>query len=104
MPLLPLRPLPTRPAGSLADQWLEQLEHELSQSSADRATICRRALCELAYPQFASSWESAVEDASIPTATRLALAALDPRNITLEPEYYGECDDPKFQAVKPLLW
>ena len=37
-------------------------------------------------------------------ATRLALSALDPRNVTLEPEYYAECDDAKFQAVKPLLW
>ena len=29
---------------------------------------------------------------------------MDPRNITLEPEYYGECDDAHFQRVKPLLW
>src|SRR6476646_2529523 len=29
---------------------------------------------------------------------------MDPRNITLEPEYYGECDDARFQRVKPLLW
>ena len=37
-------------------------------------------------------------------ATRLALATLDPRNVTLEPEYYAECDDARFQLVKPLLW
>jgi galactoside O-acetyltransferase len=24
--------------------------------------------------------------------------------VTLEPEYYAECDDAKFQAVKPFLW
>jgi acetyltransferase-like isoleucine patch superfamily enzyme len=29
---------------------------------------------------------------------------MDPRNITLEPEYYGDTDEAKFQAVKPLLW
>ena len=29
---------------------------------------------------------------------------MDPRNITLEPEYYAECDDARFQRVKPLLW
>src|ERR1051325_11050959 len=29
---------------------------------------------------------------------------MDPRNVTLEPEYYGECDDTRFQRVKPLLW
>ena len=37
-------------------------------------------------------------------ATRLALGALDPANVTLEPEYYAECDVEKFQHVKPLLW
>ena len=29
---------------------------------------------------------------------------MDPRNITLEPEYYADCDDARFQRVKPLLW
>jgi galactoside O-acetyltransferase len=45
-----------------------------------------------------------VEDTSIPVATRAALLALDPRNVTLEPEYYADCDQTKFQRVKPLLW
>jgi acetyltransferase-like isoleucine patch superfamily enzyme len=61
-------------------------------------------LCDIQYPEYARNWESAVEDASLPAATRLALSALDPRNITLEPEYYAECDDGRFQKVKPLLW
>ena len=56
------------------------------------------------YPGYASNWETAVADDYIPGATRIALASLDPRNVTLEPEYYGECDDEKFQRVKPLLW
>jgi acetyltransferase-like isoleucine patch superfamily enzyme len=66
--------------------------------------LCRRTLAELAYPQYAANWETAVADASLPVATRLGLSALDPRNITLEPEYYAECDDARFQAVKPLIW
>jgi acetyltransferase-like isoleucine patch superfamily enzyme len=61
-------------------------------------------LCELTYPEYANSWETAVKDAKLPIATRLALSALDPCNVTLEPEYYAECDDAKFQRVKPLLW
>ena len=52
----------------------------------------------------AANWETAVEDAKLPLAMRLALSSLDPRNITLEPEYYAECDDTRFQKVKPLLW
>src|SRR5687768_18475403 len=52
----------------------------------------------------AANWETAVADKKLPAATRLALLALDPRNVTLEPEYYAECDDARFQKVKPLLW
>jgi acetyltransferase-like isoleucine patch superfamily enzyme len=45
-----------------------------------------------------------VNDPGLPFATRLALASTDPRNVSLEPEYYHECDDTRFQRVKPLLW
>jgi acetyltransferase-like isoleucine patch superfamily enzyme len=104
MVLRPLRPLPARSNASLADAWLEQLGASLADSTVDRAALCRDVLLELAYPQFAGNWDTAVADDSLPLGTRLALSALDPRNITLEPEYYAECDDAKFQRVKPLLW
>ena len=59
---------------------------------------------QLTFPAYASSWETALHDESLALSTRAALMSLDPRNITLEPEYYAECDDEKFQRVKPLLW
>jgi acetyltransferase-like isoleucine patch superfamily enzyme len=34
----------------------------------------------------------------------VALLSLDPRNITLEPEYYAEVDAERFARVKPLIW
>jgi galactoside O-acetyltransferase len=100
----PLRKLPPGPAIRTLDAWLEQLADELAAPNADRNVICRRTLSELAYPQYASNWETAVNDGALPLATRAALLALDPRNVTLEPEYYAECDAAKFQRVKPLLW
>src|SRR5258706_9626525 len=103
MAIYPLRKLPTLPCAGVAEQWLEKIDAELK-SGGDRAFLCRRTLCEIVYPQFASNWETAVEDSKLPLATRLALSALDPRNVTLEPEYYAECDDARFQKVKPLLW
>jgi acetyltransferase-like isoleucine patch superfamily enzyme len=103
MAIYPLRKLPTLPCAGLAEQWLEKIDADLK-SGADRAVLCRRTLCEIAYPEFASNWETAVADTKLPAATRLALSALDPRNVTLEPEYYAECDDARFQKVKPLLW
>ncbi len=99
-----LRTLSPAPIGPVADAWLERIAAGVIDPSLNRSTFCREILCELAYPAYASNWETAVADAKIPAGTRLAIAALDPRNVTLEPEYYAECDDAKFQRVKPLLW
>ena len=103
MAILPLRKLPSHPAAGLASEWLESLEAQIGAGS-NRAEICRRTLAEIAYPEYSANWETAVADTRLPAATRLALLSLDPRNVTLEPEYYAECDDEKFQKVKPLLW
>jgi acetyltransferase-like isoleucine patch superfamily enzyme len=104
MPFLPLRKLPPRGIASIGDGWLEELDAALADPDCDRALLCRRTLASLAWPAYADNWETAVADESLPLATRLALATLDPRNITLEPEYYAECDDLRFQKIKPLLW
>ena len=104
MPLLPLRKLPARSADPVAEEWLGAIEDALRDPATDRNLLCRRTLAELCYPGMAANWDTAVNDLKVPAATRLALLALDPRNVTLEPEYYAECDDAKFQRVKPLLW
>jgi acetyltransferase-like isoleucine patch superfamily enzyme len=104
MPYLPLRKIADCGSRSVATAWLESLGHALADPATDRPRLCRDTLASLFYPEYAANWETAVEDTSLPEPTRLALASADPRNITLEPEYYGECDDEKFQRVKPLLW
>jgi acetyltransferase-like isoleucine patch superfamily enzyme len=104
MALLPLKKLSPTPGATVVDAWLEQLGHELGRDDADWNAMCRRALCEIVYPAYAASWDTAVADERLPLGTRAALMALDPRNVTLEPEYYADCDLPRFQHVKPLLW
>ncbi|MBA3671875.1 MAG: acyltransferase [Gemmatimonadaceae bacterium] len=109
MPYLPLRTIAAPANGALADAWLDAIADRLasphgSDLIADRALLCRETLAALSYPQYAANWETAVADEQLPLGTRLALSALDPRNVTLEPECYGECDDERFQLVKPLLW
>ena len=94
-----LRPLP-----ALHDDWLERIHTALANPALDRPKFCREILCELAYPAYSANYETAIVDAKVPLGTRLGLSALDPRHITLEPEYYADCDDEKFQRVKPLLW
>jgi acetyltransferase-like isoleucine patch superfamily enzyme len=104
MVLLPLRQLPRTGRGDLTAAWVGEIGERLSDSECDRALLCREVLTELIWPDYAASWETAVDDVSLSLGTRVALAALDPRNITLEPEYYADCDDARFQRVKPLLW
>jgi acetyltransferase-like isoleucine patch superfamily enzyme len=104
MPLLPLRKVAAVSANSVATEWLEALAVALADSGTDRSELCRDALTSLYYPEYAENWVTAVHDPSLPAPTRLALASMDPRNVTLEPEYYGECADARFQRVKPLLW
>ena len=104
MAYLPLRAIPDRATKSVADEWLGSIADALDDPATDRPTLCRQLLCDLTFPAYSRSWETAVEDTKLAAGTRLALAALDPRNVTLEPEYYADCDDVRFQRVKPLLW
>jgi acetyltransferase-like isoleucine patch superfamily enzyme len=104
MAFLPLRKISDPPHRGIAAAWLEELAAILGDPAADRSLFCRQSLSALFFPEFAADWEAAIEDPRLAVPTRLALAALDPRNITLEPEYYADCDDARFQRVKPLLW
>ena len=104
MALLPLRALEDRPVTAAARDWLAQLETALKDTATNRNRLCRETLAQLWHPEYAANWETAVNDARVPVATRLALAAMDPCNVTLEPEYYADCDQSRFQRVKPLLW
>ena len=100
----PLRALSPTPVAAMGEAWIEQLKGKLTAKGADRVRVCRETLCDLAFPQYSANWETAVADEKLPIGTRLALSALDSRNITLEPEYYADCDQEKFAANKPLLW
>lgn len=104
MPLRPLRSLMLPEATQrLHDDWLATLRTQLDAPGADWAAICRDTLFALWYPG-ARPWDALLADPATPHATRAALLALDPRQVTLEPEYYAEVDPARFARVKPLLW
>ena len=84
------------------DAWLAELDAGLSAPGADWSRVCRETLCALWYPA-APSYDELL-DSQLSPAARAALLALDPRNVTLEPEYYAEVDVERFARVKPLLW
>jgi acetyltransferase-like isoleucine patch superfamily enzyme len=100
MAFLPLRSVPL-PSGTKAryDAWLGWVEEQLADPDCDRDALCRDILTQLYFPALAGHDLDA-----LPPTARIALDQLDPRNVTLEPEYYAEIDPDKFARVKPLLW
>jgi galactoside O-acetyltransferase len=85
------------------DAFLAELDAALSAPGADWGAVCRQTLAALWYPGLGDV-DAALADPATPAVTRAALLALDPANITLEPEYYAEVDAVAFARVKPLLW
>jgi len=99
MPIYPLRKLdPSAESVDLYDRWLAELAEALERGD-DRWELCRRTLTGIYYPHLADADVSA-----LPLAAQAALAQMDARNVTLEPEYYFEVDVEKFNERKPLLW
>src|SRR5690606_31434719 len=82
----------------LYERWLGELQEALERGD-DRWELCRRTLTDIFYPGLAGA-----DPDSLPAATRVALAHMDARNVTLEPEYYAEIDEERFQERKPLIW
>jgi acetyltransferase-like isoleucine patch superfamily enzyme len=100
MAFLPLRRIEL-PDTVAADYraWLDSIAGELDDPACDRAGLCRRVLTEIYYPGLAG-----VDPSRLPDGSRIALQQMDPRNITLEPEYYAEIDVERYARVKPLIW
>ncbi|MEX0907512.1 MAG: acyltransferase [Gemmatimonadota bacterium] len=100
MAFLPLRTveLPVSTERACA-AWLAGIAAELARPDCDRNELCRRVLTDMYYPQLAGA-----NPDPLPETARIALLQMDPRNITLEPEYYAEIDVQRYARVKPLIW
>lgn len=97
---LPLRSVATgEGAAHRCERWLGRIEEELSDPATDRNELCRRVLGEIYFP-------AGTEGPSAPSslAGRILRDQLDPRNVTLEPEYYSDTDLDHYYRVKPLIW
>ena len=91
MPVFDYRDLrPTPAAETLYTEWLAALDAAFTRETTyeARSEIVRDTLRTI-----------------LPApAGDLTRAALDPRNITLEPEYYGDMDPARYYPRKPLIW
>jgi acetyltransferase-like isoleucine patch superfamily enzyme len=87
----------------LYPRYVADLAARLDDPALDRNLVVRDELARL-YLGRSVDFERDLADASLPAGTRVLLASLDPRNATLEAEYYKEIDLEKWKRVKPLLW
>jgi acetyltransferase-like isoleucine patch superfamily enzyme len=93
-----LSPLPS-PEKAFAS-WIEHLDREfMNRDPEHRSLIVRDALHQLYLGR-----RYAEPSSDAPLATQALAYSFDPRNTTLEPEYYGDVDPLKYAERKPLIW
>ena len=93
-----LTPLPE--AEGVYDAWIERLDREfINRDPEHRSVVVRNTLHEiyLGHPYSAP-------EPRAPLAQQSLVHSFDPRNATLEPEYYGDVDATKYAERKPLIW
>ena len=89
-----LNPIPAAQKDFL--EWIDHLDSEFANPDPEhRSEVVRDALCDLYQVR---------ESTDTPLGTRVLAHSLDPRNATLEPEYYGDVDAKKYAERKPLIW
>ena len=100
MAFLPLRKVPLPGEADRAyEAWLGEIREALSDPDCDRDELCRTVLTDLYFPH-----QRDADPAALTPGGRVALLQMDPRNVTLEPEYYQDIDPGRYAPVKPLLW
>jgi acetyltransferase-like isoleucine patch superfamily enzyme len=99
MPRFEYRDIGPRPEAERAFlEWIERLDSEFAKPDADhRSQVVRDSLHEL---YLGRTWAPQAET----LAERALLHSFDPRNATLEPEYYGDVDAHRYALGKPLIW
>lgn len=100
MPRYEYRPLTPTPAAEKSFiSWIGELDREFENSDpARRSDVVRRALHDI----YLGRAHENRPPASL--AEQSLVHSFDPRNITLEPEYYGDVDGAKYGERKPLIW
>jgi acetyltransferase-like isoleucine patch superfamily enzyme len=100
---MPPRRFPIAAAGRRAyDEFLADLAGSLADPRVDRNELARDTLLAWTYPGL--DGEEVLADPTARPALKAAVASCDPRNITLEPEYYLELDPERYYPRKPLIW
>jgi acetyltransferase-like isoleucine patch superfamily enzyme len=89
---------PTPEANEVFLKWIERLDSEfMNRDPEHRSNVVRNTLHEIYLGRPYSRPDGDL-------AQRALVHSFDPRNATLEPEYYGDVDPGKYSERKPLIW
>lgn len=81
-------------------EWIQKLDEQFANRDIEhRSIVVRNTLHEL---YLGRPYAEPGPDA--PLAEQALVYSFDPRNATLEPEYYGDIDPQKYAERKPLIW
>jgi acetyltransferase-like isoleucine patch superfamily enzyme len=91
-----LNPVPAAEKAFL--DWIEQLDREfMNRDAQHRSDVVRDALHQLYLGRPYATPSGGLAEQTLGHS-------FDPRNATLEPEYYGDVDTAKYAERKPLIW
>jgi acetyltransferase-like isoleucine patch superfamily enzyme len=93
-----LAPLPD--AEKSFDSWLAWLDKEFSNKDITHRSEVVRDVLHAIY--LGRPYSAPAANASL--SEQALIHSFDPRNTTLEPEYYGDIDAAKYAERKPLIW
>jgi acetyltransferase-like isoleucine patch superfamily enzyme len=89
---------PTPEAQKIFVEWIDHLDSEFQNRDPEhRSEVVRNTLHQLYLGKPYSAPEGGL-------ARQALVHSFDPRNATLEPEYYGDVDAAKYAERKPLIW
>src|ERR1700693_3900553 len=93
-----LTPVPAAEKAFLG--WVDQLDQAFTNRDPEpRNNVVRDTLHQLYLAR-----PSATPDPAASLAEQALVHSFDPRNATLEPEYYGDVDGARYAERKPLIW
>ncbi|HEX8000309.1 MAG TPA: acyltransferase [Pyrinomonadaceae bacterium] len=101
------RKLEAQPQAEAAfEDFLGTLQRELTEDKRDPNDVVRDTLYEIYYGagKFGEGIGHVPDQSSLKPSARAVLHNFDPRNITTEPEYYGDIDVEAYAQRKPFIW
>jgi len=99
MPRYEYRVLNPSPAAEKSFQdWIDQLDSEFMNRDPEHRS---NVVCEALHQLYLGRSYAAPQGS---TGQSVLVHSFDPRNATLEPEYYGDVDAVKYAERKPLIW